>query len=462
MDIQQILERIEAHQAQLDLLRPIPAEQEQMVWQKLELAWNFHSNALDGNSLTLGEVRAFLEHGLTAGGKPFRDYLEMRGHDEAISYVWELVRQQPRLLASGQETTPGQRPLPPITEAILQKLHRLLLVEAYDLPTMDVSGLPLMKRVQPGQYKRLPNHAATIGGHTHFYPAPEAVPGLMAELLDWVSQQNHLHPLLVAVSFHYRLLAISPFDDGNGRLARLMLNYILMSQGYPPLIIRKEQQADYALAIAQADEDDDLEPLLVLAGKALLESQELYQRGARGEALEELSSLDKKLALLHKKFLAKEEKARLLAENRIAQRQRFVAEFLRPFLEQLYSQMVKFDHLFEEATFHLRGYRAGKNSFGAFIEPVNELLQKHPQATAVTLHFQYHATRHIGKKLLFVEFDVDVHLGENRWRIKHSPFAAPNLDSIHGTYDQFDVQAISSLVTIIAEQLYNHVNDKIH
>jgi Fic family protein len=87
MDLRPILDRIDALKAKIDALRPIDAAQEARVMQMLRLDWNYHSNAIENNTLTLGETRAFLLHGITAQGKPFRDYLDIKGHNEAIAYL---------------------------------------------------------------------------------------------------------------------------------------------------------------------------------------------------------------------------------------------------------------------------------------------------------------------------------------------------------------------------------------
>ena len=90
--LNELLARVEALRGEVDALRPLDPEQEARLVQKLNLEWNYHSNAIEGNTLTLGETRAFLLYGITAQGKPFRDYLDIRGHHDAIRYLEELVR----------------------------------------------------------------------------------------------------------------------------------------------------------------------------------------------------------------------------------------------------------------------------------------------------------------------------------------------------------------------------------
>ena len=121
MDLRTLIDHIDALKAEIDTLRPIDAEQEARVRQMLHIDWNYHSNAIEGNTLTLGETRAFLLHGITAKGKPFRDYLDIKGHNEAIAYLEQMVR--------GEE---------PLTEVVIRELHRILLVEPYEADRKSV------------------------------------------------------------------------------------------------------------------------------------------------------------------------------------------------------------------------------------------------------------------------------------------------------------------------------------
>jgi Fic family protein len=291
----QLLTEIDALKAELDSLRPLTADQEARLMQKMRLDLNYHSNAIEGNQLTFGETKAFLLHGVTAQGKPFRDYLEIRGHDQALDYLAQLVRNQE-----------------PLTEAVIRELHKIILVEPYDIDVVTLEGRPTKKRIQPGQYKTQPNHVRTSTGAIHYYATPEETPANMAGLVAWYRREKdngNLHPLVLAATFHYEFVTIHPFDDGNGRMARLLLNLILMQAGYPPLVVRLEQKGEYLLALEQADADNDLEPFIRLMGQALLDSLKLVISGAAGKPIEEQAGLDEKITLLQQKLKAANETA---------------------------------------------------------------------------------------------------------------------------------------------------------
>jgi Fic family protein len=287
MRLNELLARIDALRDEIDALRPFDPDQAARVRQKLNLEWSFHSNAIEGNTLTLGETRAFLLYGITAHGKPFRDYLDIKGHHEAIGYLEELVR--------GGEV---------LTEALLRELHRVLLVEAYDVDAVTPDGRPTRRRIALGQYKTAPNHVRTTTGEIHFYASPQETPAMMGDLMAWYRKENEageLHPLVLAATFHYRFVAIHPFDDGNGRMARLLANLILMQHHFVPAIVPIEARGDYLLALEKADAGD-LGDFVALLGQALIEALALTLRAARGEPLEEPGGLDRRIQLLREQL----------------------------------------------------------------------------------------------------------------------------------------------------------------
>lgn len=251
-----IIEHVNFLHQQIESLRPISPEQEQRILQKYRLDWNYHSNAIEGNSLTYGETRAFLMHGLTAKGKPLKDHLDIRGHNEAINFLYQMIKEENE-----------------ITESDIRSLHKIILVEPYEVDTQTNEGIPAKKRIQIGVYKTSANHVLTKTGEIHYYATPEETPILMGELMETYRQNKSnpkVHPFILAAYFHYRLTAIHPFDDGNGRMARLMMNLLLMKAGFPPVIIRQEKASReaYYYALSQADAGEYL-PFFELIGETL-------------------------------------------------------------------------------------------------------------------------------------------------------------------------------------------------
>lgn len=263
----QLLQEIDLLKVEIDGLRPLPPEVERHIMDQFRLEWTYHSNAIEGNTLTYGETKAFLLHGLTAAGKPFRNYLEMRGHHQALDFLQILVRNQE-----------------PLTEAAARELHKIILVEPHHIPAQTADGQPTRRLVQPGQYKMAPNHVRTRTGEIHYFATPEETPALMADLFTWYRQElGQLHLLVLAATFHYRFVIIHPFDDGNGRMARLLMNLLLMQAGYPPVIVPLSGCNEYLLALEQADADNNLEPFVTLIAQHLFVTLQRYKQSLRGE-----------------------------------------------------------------------------------------------------------------------------------------------------------------------------------
>ena len=272
--------------ANLDAIRPIDKEQENRIMQKFRLDWNYHSNHLEGNSLTYGETKALLLFGITAQGKPLKDTLEITGHNEAINWVLEMIE--------------GERPL---TENFIRELHSLLLQDSYK-NSKSTDGKIVPRKITSGKYKTTPNHVETVTGEMFYFASPEETPAKMYDLLNWYNKKikdKKINPLLVAAEFHYKFIAIHPFDDGNGRTARILMNFILMQFGYPPVIIKTEDKANYFAALQQADAGN-IEPFISYIAVNLNRSLQIMIAGANGEEIEEEEDLDKEISLLENKL----------------------------------------------------------------------------------------------------------------------------------------------------------------
>ena len=212
-----ILGTVDRLKDELDALRPLPSDLVARVEQKLRIESNYHSNAVEGNSLTLGETRSLILHGLTARGKPMRDHLDIQGHDDAVKAIEYAVKEDTGL-----------------TQVFIRNLHRVLLKEPYETEATTPDGHRTMRPIALGDYKATPNNVKTSTGEIYYFTPPEQVKPAMTDLLDWYRDQEAAgeHPIIIAAAFHYRFVRIHPFDDGNGRMARLLMNLILIKRGY--------------------------------------------------------------------------------------------------------------------------------------------------------------------------------------------------------------------------------------
>lgn len=276
-----ILKDVDALKKQIDAMRPLPEDVEGRVMQKLRLDWNYHSNAIEGNRLNYGETVAFLMEGITAKGKPLKDHLDIRGHNEAINFLLEIVKDT-RL----------------ISEADIRALHEMVLVEPYDSPATTPDGLPTVKRITLGEYKSSLNHVKTATGEIHYYATPEETPAKMQELMEWHGEavDNGIHPVVIAALFHHKFVEIHPFDDGNGRLSRILMNLILMQKGYPPVVVKLDDRTNYYSLLSRADVGDSW-PFVEYIAERLQNSLQLFLKAASGGDINEEEDIDKRILL---------------------------------------------------------------------------------------------------------------------------------------------------------------------
>lgn len=234
--------------------QPLPAENGSRLWQRLRIEWNYNSNHIEGNTLTYGETLLLLIHGRTRGDHLLREYEEMRGHDVAI----ELVR-----TLAGEER--------PLSEGDIRDLNRIVLKEGFWRVAKTPDGEPTRKWIEPGRYKAQPNHVLTATGEIFSFATPDETPALMAAFVQWLRAEMELPtlalPALLARA-HHEFIRIHPFDDGNGRVVRLLVNYLLLRAGLLPLVVKSRDRSRYLEVIAFADAGD-LAPLGEFFAEAL-------------------------------------------------------------------------------------------------------------------------------------------------------------------------------------------------
>lgn len=265
----ELLNKAKLLKEELDQLRPLVPEVEARIMQQFRLDWNYHSNHIEGNKLTYGETKALILFGITAQGKPLRDHFEITGHNEAIKWVLDIIKEER-----------------PLSENFIRELHKLILKEAYETDAITPDGKPGKKMIHVGQYKQSPNHVRTRTGEIFYFASPEETPAEMTELLDWYKNSKDLNPILLAVEFHYRFIRIHPFDDGNGRTVRILMNFILMKNHYPPVIIKTQDKEKYLSALEQADAGS-LKPFIEFITKNLIKSMQRMINTAHGKPLKE-------------------------------------------------------------------------------------------------------------------------------------------------------------------------------
>ena len=318
-----VLENITILKKELDGLRPLPPTVLAQVEQKLRLESNYHSNAIEGNSLTLGETRSLILHGLTAHGKPMRDHLDIQGHDSAVKAIEAAVKEEQEL-----------------NEVFIRNLHRVTLKEPYKAQAETPDGRVIERTISLGDYKTIPNNVRTSTGETYYFTPPEQVKQAMSDLIDWyrAKEREGEHPIVIAATFHYRFVRIHPFDDGNGRMARLLMNMILIKHGYTVAMIRRENRDEYLGKLEQTDRSEDLTEFINYIAGCCEYALNLYLKAARGERIDDIEDIDKEIALFKQSFTSATDEAFAAGT--------YVGTVLIPFFEYCFDKFLRLSDAF--------------------------------------------------------------------------------------------------------------------
>ena len=229
--------------AKLDQHRPLSPAIVRNLHEDLILRWTYHSNAIEGNTLTLLETKVVLE-GITVGGKALREHFEAINHRDAILYVEDIIKKNE-----------------PFSEWQIRNIHQLILKNIDD--------------ENAGRYRQ---QNVLISGATTNPPDYTLLNDKMAQFIDWYNTDAHkLHPLERAAKVHADFVGIHPFIDGNGRTSRLLMNLELLKAGYPPSVITVDNRLAYYEALDQWMAYGNTEPFMNLVATVVLDGFKPYQ-----------------------------------------------------------------------------------------------------------------------------------------------------------------------------------------
>lgn len=224
-----MFKRCDALKAELDARRPLPPHTLKTLHDHWVLEWTYNSNAIEGNTLTLKETKVVLE-GITIGGKSMREHFEVINHKEAIDYVEAVI--------AGDEA---------FSERLIKAIHQLVLKN--------------IDNVNAGVYR---HENVLIAGAEHRPPDFLHVPEQMTDLVQAYHDFSG-HPIERAARLHVDFVKIHPFVDGNGRTARLLMNFDLMKSGFLPVIFRAADRLAYYEALDKAHTQHDYQDFLQLS-----------------------------------------------------------------------------------------------------------------------------------------------------------------------------------------------------
>ena len=288
-------------------LQPLKAEDKNRLEQKFMLEFNYNSNHIEGNTLTYGQTEMLLMFDKVVDDADMKDLEEMKASNVGLKIV-------------KKEALDKEQPL---TEFFIRSLHQTLLREDYAVSRQLPDGSISSYVVHAGQYKTRPNSVQTITGEIFEYATPEETPALMKDLIEWYNEEEKngtMKPIELASLFHYRYIRIHPFEDGNGRISRLIVNYILYRHGYPMIVVKTKDKKNYLTALNRCDievgpvpsdgahaELSQITPFVDYMRRCLESALIICIKGAKGESIEDDDDWRKNIKLKYRNKLNKPE-----------------------------------------------------------------------------------------------------------------------------------------------------------
>lgn len=335
MEIDDKLKIVDQLKAKIDGYGQLSPEILRKIQYRFRLDWNYYSNNMEGNTLTRDETRSIMIGNITIHGKPIRDVLEMRGHDDAITDILKMGKGEMN-----------------ISEKRIKEIHRAIMHEETE-----------ENKAKIGSWKKVDNYILNYKHERFDFVKPDDVAEEMHNLINWLSAENEkrsdkaLHPALLAIEFHLRYLTIHPFYDGNGRTARILMNLILISKGYPPIIIKKNDKTAYYQYLADIqgyEGSKDFYYNLML--DLLIRSLEVVDTVIGGGDIEEPDDIDKRIELLKTRL----DKVDIPIEAKsLSSTNKALAESIFPLLQQLEQKLDKLKDLFHSADREMRYVERG-------------------------------------------------------------------------------------------------------
>jgi hypothetical protein len=323
------LHQVDLKTAELADLKPIKPEDSERLWKKFRLEWNYNSNHIEGNTLTYSETELLLIFDQTpAEPHTLRELEEMKAHDVAVALIRQWAADPERELS----------------EADIRSLNETILVRPFWKEAVTPDGQSTRRLISVGEYKKQPNSVRLPNGEMFHYTAPEEVKREMGELIDWYrTEGGKYHPVVTAALLHYRFVRVHPFDDGNGRISRLLLNYHLLKNELPPIVIKSADKQNYLFALQRADVGD-LDAFCTYVAEQLHWSLELSIKAAKGESVEEVGDWEKEVVILRRRLDQKDtvpEKSDTLLLQRME-------DSIWPLIQNLNEKLYKFNEFYRE------------------------------------------------------------------------------------------------------------------
>lgn len=240
-----LLEEISNLKAKIDTIGPIDPAQTRNIddWYRIELTYT--SNALEGSTLSRQETAMVVEKDISPEGKSLQELLEAKNHAKAFDFIRSKIA--------------DIRSFGDITVSFILDIHGKILQKIDDTNAGKLRIVPVR-----------------IAGSTAVMPNAAKVPELMSEFIDWLHSSNDYDDVTRAIEAHYRFVSIHPFVDGNGRVARLLMNLLLMQKSCPPLIVPKESRRAYVTSLEKGQTTGDTDDYYRFMYERMIDSMKEY------------------------------------------------------------------------------------------------------------------------------------------------------------------------------------------
>ena len=277
-------------------LQPLREEDAARLRQKFMLEFNYNSNHLEGNTLTYGQTELLLLFGKVVDAANMKDLEDMKASNVGLKMMEEQAASEY-----------------PLTETFIRQLHKTILREDYEVYRNLPGGQSFSYTVHAGIYKTRPNSVITRTDERFEYASPEETPSLMTDLVSWYreAEETGRYTLVeLCALFHYRYIRIHPFEDGNGRIARLLVNFILARHNYPMIVVKSADKENYLNALSACDgfvgttpsdgahaEIEQIAPFVTYIEECMQRALQTCIRAAKGESIEEDDDFMKELKI---------------------------------------------------------------------------------------------------------------------------------------------------------------------
>ncbi|MFI5187639.1 MAG: Fic family protein [Chitinophagales bacterium] len=424
MEINRILQQIDSLKKESDKLKPAKPESDQTFWNKFRLEFDYNSNHLEGNTLTYGHTQLLLLFDkIGSDDYSLRELEEMKAHDAALKIVKEESQDEEHQL----------------TEKFIKEINEIILVRPFYKEAITSDGQTTRRLIEPGQYKKYPNSVRLENGEIFNYATPEETPALMGDLLEWYRKgesKKELHTLQLAALFHYRFVRIHPFDDSNGRTARLIMNYILMKTGFAPLVIESTNKKNYLTALNKAD-IGDIEFFVEYISGIALYWQELYLKALKGEKIEELEDFDKEVELLKRNLAQNKEPNTQISKDAV---KNAFQNSLISLLKLIEIRLNKLGELFLKTDINFIGSIRGTNK-SLITENLNTIetildnfIEDLSSGGTLTVNFGHHGFKKAGTNVFDQYLSLLITFASYTYKVQAVNERELNLEKLYGDY----------------------------